>query len=1253
MTNKYSEELFGAIDTIIEKRLQNFNKDITILCNIEDNADAEEGKYVVSNSGLTFNAYSEKKDYDKNQRVWVLIPDGNYENTKMIIGRYVAADTVGFNYIDPLSSFVDMTGNICNSLISGLELGLIANNPGTTQLSFGTNLVPNGLDLTGFDKIGISADFRTTLKPIAGNYGLQFTITTDKVITNRNGNNQYYFETFRLSTEDMIGAVYSNTSWPQKIAFSFNPNEIGNITGISCNFYQEPGTFIYLENGEEKQCPYMVDNQLLSPNLFVKNLNIRLGFSSNKITGTTVLLKLAKNMKEYYNSDEASDPDNTKFMDFRFIYKNETGKYDFINTYNAFKEFQNKHDGYPKVYLYKQVSDSGYHDNRAGLGWKQESTWNESDNRFINNFQIKRELGSDLQPGTMRYKVCCAFKNPMPAADNIEKVLNSKRTNAVVLTDDEKYAITLFLSASYEDKEIYGDMDSNFIPIDGYYTDDNDERFPSIFQVLKEADKKYNDLKINDKDTNGNWVKVNSADILRNYIILQKQYELDNVTTTSFLDFLIGSDNAWIYKKYGTSESDYRKNFELAKAYHETIYSSDVITFIDKVDTTEAATNLIQGLRLTATDDKNGVYNIYKASENANSELIKTNDAYIKRNIEASFSSVTTGDESLDVSDRIYWLIPRYNTMIQEPVEGINYGEMYNLVLYTQTEFDAWVNDTSGSKGKLYYFKDGNYLDVAGATDEDKNNFFNGGKGRFYTHSIQKLVDKESETNESKILWNDIKNDDQIDPVEKTFLENALDSYYIIFEDKKNHEGGANFLKKASFTYQIKQTYRKSLNNNRIYAGVYRSNKLYTTSIELMFGVKGANGTDYTLSLTPGITNDFSNVWTRDVTSEISLKASVYDADDKLVTNQNTVYTFDLVFGDEYFNLIHESQWKIRPVTNAQQDKCKGAIISCRATNSGLGFDIMQYFILPVRTNQSFAYIEGPDSVIYDITNTNPNYYNVAYALKDKNDANIALTGVALETTLEGNNKENNIAYFPEIKANEESGDSTKYYYLVPKATYVEDVNYKCYVAIETNNGSWYQPLLISVNKYANSSITSIKTGIDIKDTNVDSNTNKSVSTIMSSLKKSQNDNKLTGIVIGNLPKQGNNERSGILGYLNDTEVFGLLDGGKAFIGMDQGIYLDNNGKIVINANKCVIDGLKISKSQINDFSHTHTVSEINGAFNVSKIINFNSEVIKAINANNNSQSITHLTIDGVRYAVSVVNTGTIFDPIYSLQLTK
>ena len=58
MANKYSEELFGAVDTIIAKRLQSLNKDTTILCNIEDDTDAEKGKYIVSNSGLRFNTPS-------------------------------------------------------------------------------------------------------------------------------------------------------------------------------------------------------------------------------------------------------------------------------------------------------------------------------------------------------------------------------------------------------------------------------------------------------------------------------------------------------------------------------------------------------------------------------------------------------------------------------------------------------------------------------------------------------------------------------------------------------------------------------------------------------------------------------------------------------------------------------------------------------------------------------------------------------------------------------------------------------------------------------------------------------------------------------------------------------------------------------------------------------------------------------------------------------------------------------------------
>ena len=59
-------------------------------------------------------------------------------------------------------------------------------------------------------------------------------------------------------------------------------------------------------------------------------------------------------------------------------------------------------------------------------------------------------------------------------------------------------------------------------------------------------------------------------------------------------------------------------------------------------------------MRLNAVDDKKGIYNIYKATENANSELIRTSDTYVKRNIEASFVSSANQTEELNTADRIY-----------------------------------------------------------------------------------------------------------------------------------------------------------------------------------------------------------------------------------------------------------------------------------------------------------------------------------------------------------------------------------------------------------------------------------------------------------------------------------------------------------------------------------------------------------------------------------------------------------------------
>lgn len=69
MANRISEELFKAIDVIVGQRLRNVSKDLTILCTIEDNANADKGIYTVSSEEARFEAVCENPDYRIGQNV--------------------------------------------------------------------------------------------------------------------------------------------------------------------------------------------------------------------------------------------------------------------------------------------------------------------------------------------------------------------------------------------------------------------------------------------------------------------------------------------------------------------------------------------------------------------------------------------------------------------------------------------------------------------------------------------------------------------------------------------------------------------------------------------------------------------------------------------------------------------------------------------------------------------------------------------------------------------------------------------------------------------------------------------------------------------------------------------------------------------------------------------------------------------------------------------------------------------------------
>ena len=83
MANRFSEQLFDAIGTIVDKRIESVKKDKTILCRVDDNSNAANGEYTVSNESVKFTARSEGGKYYVGQNVWVLIPNGDYNNDKL------------------------------------------------------------------------------------------------------------------------------------------------------------------------------------------------------------------------------------------------------------------------------------------------------------------------------------------------------------------------------------------------------------------------------------------------------------------------------------------------------------------------------------------------------------------------------------------------------------------------------------------------------------------------------------------------------------------------------------------------------------------------------------------------------------------------------------------------------------------------------------------------------------------------------------------------------------------------------------------------------------------------------------------------------------------------------------------------------------------------------------------------------------------------------------------------------------------
>lgn len=112
MANEIQESILKTIDYMVSKRIEKLQLDKTIVCKILYPENAVIGKYMVQYAGGCFSAYAQGNGevfYEKNSSVYVLVPQNNFSNKKIILGVAASGDRQDYDTSEFSSVLSDYT----------------------------------------------------------------------------------------------------------------------------------------------------------------------------------------------------------------------------------------------------------------------------------------------------------------------------------------------------------------------------------------------------------------------------------------------------------------------------------------------------------------------------------------------------------------------------------------------------------------------------------------------------------------------------------------------------------------------------------------------------------------------------------------------------------------------------------------------------------------------------------------------------------------------------------------------------------------------------------------------------------------------------------------------------------------------------------------------------------------------------------------------------------------------------------------
>lgn len=320
MENKNYGEIFcQATEILAQHLIEQISFDRTILCTIVDDSEKNIGKYRVSNTDMTFDAYTSDTNYKIHDNVYVSIPGGDWNEQKLIVSKKANDSETMVEYINPYDRFINITNNIIPT--NNLTAGLVANDINKKQIllwSYNSNedstLKSGGEVYTGYTRLALSGSFQTLLKSFDvrfGDYGLNLVIKTAAADSDKTA-----VKVCNLNCADMTGNPYNYQGFfPQ--AKIFDISNINQVIEMELWFYQKAGSF---KNAQGVAIPY----ENMSSNVLVKDINVALGYDTQSFDKDTLIL-YTQDLTDYDVKED--DEKNHKKLEVRWIHKfDENGK---------------------------------------------------------------------------------------------------------------------------------------------------------------------------------------------------------------------------------------------------------------------------------------------------------------------------------------------------------------------------------------------------------------------------------------------------------------------------------------------------------------------------------------------------------------------------------------------------------------------------------------------------------------------------------------------------------------------------------------------------------------------------------------------------------------------------------------------------------------------------------------------------------------------------------------------------------------